>query len=537
MSQALRILLIDDNQDDRFLTLRELRREFPTLQVKEILEAEGFKQALEDSFDLVVTDYQLGWSDGITLLQAIKDRYPGCPVIMFTNTGNEEIAVEAMKSGLDDYIVKAPNRYMRVPVAVRIALERVEARHTRTRLEAELSELLQQERAARTQAEEASRLKDEFLATLSHELRTPLNAMLGWAQLLRLRRLDEDGYARAIETIDRNTRSLARLIEDLLDVSRIITGKLVLDMGPVDLVTVVDAALVTIRPAAQTRLIQLNFLIDTLDSIVMGDAVRLQQVMWNLLSNAVKFTPTEGQIQVQLKQTGSNLTVSVSDTGQGISPEFLPYVFDRFRQADSSSTRLQGGLGLGLAIARHLVELHGGTIRAESQGERKGATFTFELPQWQTEARRENVANLRSQAFLPNLSLNRIRVLVVDDQADVGELVKLILEEQGAEVRVAATVNQALSIFEDFKPEVLISDIGMPSQDGYALMQHIRSLPVDQGGQIPAIALTAYAKEEDRERAIAAGFQKHIAKPVEPDELISAIADLIQVDNTQTDNR
>lgn len=386
-----RILVIDDNPADRLLVIRELEREFESLEVREITNFQALEQVIaQGNFDAVVTDYQLGWSNGLVVLQTIKAHYPNCPIVMFTNSGNEEIAVEAIKSGLDDYIIKVPNRYKRVPIALRLAMERAEMRSRAARLETERSQLLAQERAARKEAETASRLKDEFLATLSHELRTPLNSILGWAQMLRLKKLKENDYNQAVETIERNSKSLTRLIDDLLDVSRIISGNLFLDLQPIKLASVIETALNTVRPAAEAKAIAISFLNDSDVDPILGDAIRLQQVMWNLLSNAVKFTPSGGQVEARLRQIEDSVIVSVSDTGQGIEREFLPHVFDRFRQADSSTTRLQGGLGLGLSIVRHLVELHGATVKVESAGLGQGTTFTLQFPARRTKAQAIN---------------------------------------------------------------------------------------------------------------------------------------------------
>lgn len=529
------ILVIDDNPTDRLLIIRELERKFTELQVKEIINTKVLAQAIEQGgFDVVITDYQLGWSDGLTVLKQFKSRYPECPVIMFTNSGNEEIAVEAMKSGLDDYIIKAPNRYNRLPTAVKFALERTELRQRAQRLEQERDLLLAQERAARAQAEEANRLKDEFLANLSHELRTPLNAMFGWVQLLRLQRLKDDDYRRATETIERNAKSLAQIIEDLLDVSRIVTGKLALNMHPVELIPVIEAALSTVRPAAQTKAIEIECKLDPKAGAILGDAMRLQQIIWNLLSNAVKFTPQGGRVEIQLVRRGAKVALMVSDTGIGICPEFLPYVFDRFRQADSSSTRQQGGLGLGLAIVRHLVELQGGTVQAESLGKEQGATFTIQFPLLAIrtppkDGEPESATNKTSGI------LNGVKVLVVDDQSDVREIMELLLEEYDAQVKTAGSVEDAIAAFAAFQPDVLISDISMPIQDGYDLIRQIRAMVAEQAGKIPAlsqampkaIALTGYAGDEDRDRALAAGFHLHLSKPVDAAELMALVAKLM----------
>ncbi|MBD1924384.1 PAS domain S-box protein [Microcoleus sp. FACHB-831] len=397
---------------------------------------------------------------------------------------------------------------------------------------ARLYQIAQRDRA---QAEAANRMKDEFLATLSHELRTPLNAMLGWTQMLRARKLNEATAAKALETVDRNARSLSRLIEDLLDVSRIITGKLRLNMRPVELSGAVEAAIDAVRPAAEAKEIQLEFLLDPLSGTVSGDPDRLQQIVWNLLSNAVKFTPKYGRVEVRLDRIESHVQIQVSDTGQGISPSFLPYVFDRFRQADSSISRSVGGLGLGMAIVRHLVELHGGTVKAESPGEGQGATFTVCLPiiaiyspkvSLENNLEEEFATESNAVALQNSLMLKDLEILVVDDEADARELLIAILEQYGASVRTAGTAKDALEEIANSQPNVLISDIGMPQEDGFSLIRQLRLLPAAQGGRIPAVALTAYAREEDRTRVLLAGFQQHLPKPVSPDELAAVVASL-----------
>ncbi|MBD2099864.1 response regulator [Leptolyngbya sp. FACHB-261] len=688
-----RFLLIDDNPADRILAIRQLRREFADVKIVQVTDAYNFELALTaEDFDLVITDYQLGWSDGLKILQAIKARYPACPVVMFTNTGTEEIAVEGMKSGLDDYVIKSPQQFVRLPLAARSALERAAARRLNARLQAERDQLLERERleqrnatflaeaskalassldptatltqiarlgasyladacvvylirnedqlmpvelahaqaqpeaelrellqryphpnwqgpvtqvlhtgqsqlvtevtveylaaiaqdaehlrllqalslqsllavplVARTdtlgvlslissqpqrrfgtadqvlseefgrraaiaidnarlyqQAETANQLKDEFLATLSHELRTPLNSMLGWAQLIRVRRLDDATYSRAVEAIERNTKSLNRLIDDLLDVSRIITGNLRLEVNPVELIPVISEALAVVQPASQAKAIRIETALDASVGPVLGDATRLQQVAWNLLANAIKFTPEGGQVRVTLTRISSQAALVISDTGQGINPEFLPHVFERFRQADGSTTRTHGGLGLGLAIVRQLIELQGGTVQAQSDGVGRGATFIVKLPLLAVRAKPGERPTAQGQ--LPSLS--GLRILVVDDEADARALISTVLEACGAEVATATSVAEALTVLLSFQPDALVSDIGMPGENGYELMRRLR----EQGQQLPAIALTAYAKPEDQERALAAGFQRHLAKPTEPVTLVATLSSLL----------
>ncbi len=889
----LRILLIDDNPQDRLLAVRSLEREFPTLQIEEIIKPEDFALSLETGqFDLVITDYQLRWSDGLVVLRTIKSRYPDCPVIMFTNSGTQEIAVEAMKAGLEDYVLKSAKHYLRLAAAVRSVWEKAQTKRKITGLESRLQGLLNQlnvgvfrltldgslleanpafwsllghskesqaqdiqslnsyflpqdyvqflkelneqqqirdcevqlrqadgnpiwvrlsltistidgqsivdglmedisdrkraeeeryrreqefkalvenapdiiaridkelrylyvnpvveqitglspekligktrleytipeqvyhpwqeitrqvlvtgqeclyefefpaldgtryfqtrmvpelardgtvesvlcigrdvteyklaeqalkesesrfkrlvesnvigcmfwdengnifdandaflqivgytredlrsgkvnwknmtpvehlpgskkaiaqmkqvgaadplekeyicsdgsrvpillggvllegsqdkgvsfvldlsqqkqlENRLRQQAEQleqANHVKDEFLAVLSHELRSPLNSILGWSKLLRSRKMDEATTTRALETIERNATMQTQLIEDLLDVSRILQGKTSLNVCPVDLAWTIEAAIDTVRLSAQAKSIQVESLIAPTAGVVLGDPNRLQQVIWNLLSNAIKFTPSGGRVSIHLDSDGMQAQIQVSDTGKGISAEFLPHVFEYFRQADSSTTRTQGGLGLGLAIVRHLVELHGGTVSASSPGVGKGATFTVTLPlkidRTQLKDAERVLLSGDSAQMLNNPSvLEGKRVLVVDDDADTRDFYTTVLEECGACVTAAASVSDALEALKRQRPDVLVSDIGMPSEDGYTLIGKVRALESEGGKYIPAVALTAYAREVDRQKAIATGFQEHLPKPVEPAELVAVVAHLV----------
>ena len=394
------------------------------------------------------------------------------------------------------------------------------------------SRLLSSEKLARSEAERANRLKDEFLATISHELRNPLNAIMGWAHMLRLGKLTQANTERAVETIYRNAKSQAQLVADLLDVSRIISGKLRLDVRTVDLIYIVNAAMDSIRPAAEAKGIRLQTMLDPAAGPISGDADRLQQIVWNLLSNAVKFTPKGGRIQVKVARIDSHVEVVVSDSGVGISKDFLPFVFDRFRQENASSTRIHGGLGLGLSIVRQLVDLHGGSVSVQSEGEGKGSTFTVTLPfvgvinnQKDPEpvhpAHGEEVISFEG---LP--SLQGLKVLVVDDEADTRELIREVLKECGSEVIMSRSVEEALEALEQYKPDILISDLGMPDEDGYSLISKIRALPAERGGEIPAAALTAYARAEDRMRVLRSGFQFHLPKPVDSAELVTVVASL-----------
>lgn len=399
----------------------------------------------------------------------------------------------------------------------------------RKRAEEERAELLERERTARADAEKANRLKDEFLATVSHELRTPLNAVIGWSRMLRSGRLDSESATHALEVIERNAWAQKQIIEDILDVSRVITGKLQLNLGPVDLVTVVDAALDAVRPALEAKQIKIETIIDADLRIVQGDANRLQQVVWNLLSNAAKFTPTGGKVEVRVSHDDSHVQLQVSDTGPGIDPAFLPHVFERFRQADGSITRSYGGLGLGLAIVRHLVELHGGLITAENCRDGQGAIFTVRLRLPTGELRPETLATalgvFEDSAPEP-LSLDHLRILVIDDETDTLDLVTMELTQHGANVKGVTTAAEALAALGDAEFDVLISDIAMPDADGYELIRQVRKLEAGKDRRIPAVALTAYARVQDRMRAILAGYNTHVAKPVEPHELVTVVASL-----------
>jgi len=384
------------------------------------------------------------------------------------------------------------------------------------------------------QAQESSQLKEEFLATVSHELRNPLNAILGWSRMLRGGQISPDGVSKALDTIERNARAQAQLIDDLLDVSRIITGKLRMDVRPADPNQFIEAAIEAVKPAAEAKGVRLQKVMDTGVLSVPGDPVRLQQVVWNLLSNAIKFTPRGGRVQVRLERVNSHVEIIVSDTGQGISPEFLPHVFDRFRQADQRSAREHGGMGLGLAIVKHLIELHGGSVMASSPGTGQGATFTIRLPfvpvyQMDPDGGRIHPAarDLLPEAECPE-RLDGLSILVVDDEPDTRELLRTGLENCGAKVRVAASVPEALEAIKTAAPDLMISDIGMPGEDGYDLIRKLRSSSPENGGRIPAIALTAYARVEDRLKALRSGYQMHVPKPVELAELVAVADSLVK---------
>ncbi|HZH33099.1 MAG TPA: ATP-binding protein [Pyrinomonadaceae bacterium] len=475
------------------------------------------------------------------LVDALGEQPPWSdfPLVVLTSGGSDAQPNMAVLKKLGDAgnvtLIERPTRIITLVSALQAAL-RARRRQYEVR-----EHLLRQQRAEEERvrllikAEEANRTKDEFLATMSHELRTPMTAILGWAQLLRSHTLSEADFERALEIVERNAQAQNKLIDDLLDISRIITGKLRLDVRAVELSSIVAATVDALRPTAEAKDVRLQPLLDQQAGLVSGDSDRLQQIVWNLLSNAIKFTPKGGRVQVRLERVDSHVEIIVSDTGKGIGAEFLPHVFDRFRQADGTSTRRHGGLGLGLSIVRQLVELHGGTVGVESDGEGRGATFYVQLPlllaRRKTDAgapaRRHPTAGGNGVSFDCPPTLEGLRVLVVDDETDTRHLLRTVLERCGSEVTTAASAAEALAAFTQSKPDVLISDIGLPEEDGYELICKLRAAEAaGAGGRIPAIALTAYARVEDRVRALNAGFQVHVPKPIEPVELLAVVASL-----------
>jgi signal transduction histidine kinase/ActR/RegA family two-component response regulator len=385
--------------------------------------------------------------------------------------------------------------------------------------------LLERAQRARAEAEAANRIKDEFLATLSHELRTPLTSLLGWSSVLRDATNEPALLLEGIEAIDRNARMQAQLIDDLLDVSRIVSGKLHLDVRPLDISAVTRAAIDVVRPAAAAKGILLEYLVEPGLGAISADSARLHQVVWNLLSNAVKFTPQGGKIAIHVKKDGSHARVTVRDTGQGIHPEFLPRAFDRFRQADSSTTRTFGGLGLGLAIVRHLVELHGGAVSAESEGENKGASFSVTFPLL-TDRKASVTLAPAGEISTDIRSLDGLRVLVVDDEPEARLIIGMVISRAGAEVKTCISASEGLEKLVEWRPDVMLSDIAMPDEDGYSFIAKVRSLPQDKGGETPAAVLTAYARAEDRMQALAVGYQMHISKPIDASHLVTMVARL-----------
>jgi signal transduction histidine kinase len=530
-----RILIADDNADMREYLRRLLASRYDVEAVADGKEALGLARLRE--FDLVLSDVMMPRLDGFGLLKALRgdNRTQNIPVILLSARAGEESRVEGMGAGADDYLVK--------PFSARELLARVEAHVNlhRVRREAEqaLLEMMAKEQKARASAEVANRVKDDFLAMLSHELRTPLNAIIGWSHLLKKGKLSEKDRERAIDVIDRNAAAQREIIDELLDVSRIVTGKLKLETTAIEVADVIDAAVDAIRPAAEAKGIEIVTSLDRSAGLIDGEAVRLQQVIWNLLSNAVKFTPPQGRIEVKLSTAWENIKVVVSDSGEGIDPEFLPFIFERFRQADSSAKRTHGGLGLGLSIVRSLVEMHGGEIRATSDGKGMGASFTLTLPKIRVSDSedgtvkplpatlsgvkwKQNGAD-HSESELHTDTLRGVKVLTVDDQKDTRELIALALGRYGAEVRASDSASHALELIKDWKPHVVVSDIGLPEMDGYDFLRRLREIEGD-GERIPAIAVTGYAGALDESKALDAGYTVHLSKPIELSALASAIA-------------
>ena len=643
----LHILLLEDDSADSELIRATLKNGGINCELKQIETRNDFLAELQScNWDLILSDYLLPQFDGFSALKIAQETCPDIPFILVSGLLGEERAIEALKDGATDYVLKQrlerllPSVLRAIrdsqerqelkrteeslrqtddmlravvdasPVAIitlssdyqvltwnktaeeiygwkafeilhqplpivpeksqnafRGCVERVlqnqtlknlEFRHRRKdnsevdinislapihdcqgdsccfimtavditlskQVEAERRVLLQGERKARTDAENASRIKDEFLAIVSHELRTPLNAILGWTKLISSGRIKQDRIEQALEVIDRNASLQAQLIEDLLDISRIIRGKIHLESNSVDLNKVIRDTVETLGLASEAKSISVALNLDENIRNLAGDSNRLSQIIWNLLSNAIKFTPEGGSVEISLEELNSTIQIRVSDTGIGISSDFLASIFEYFRQVDSSTTRSKGGLGLGLAITRHLVEAHGGTITAESPGEQQGSTFTVLFP--------VKSSHITSDKFLEpdektDNQLYGIKALVVDDEPDARELLAFILEQQGAEIELAGSVKEALSKLNNFVPDILISDIGMPEEDGISLIKKIRRLPYNQGGDMAAIALTAFAAEEHRKQSLDAGFQIHLTKPVDTDDLIEAVINL-----------
>lgn len=540
------VLIVEDNQEMNRFICEILGRDY---QIATAFNGEeGLEQALRFHPDLIISDVmmpEVGGDRLVSLLRSNPD-FADVSIIMLTAKDDDDLRVQLLREGVQDYLMKPFSvEELRARVGNAVAIKRVrdllqqELASQSSDVEVLASELAFHKRELESalllqqqQSEEllkANQIKDEFLSIVSHELRTPLNSILGWTQLLRTRKLNEPTQTKALETIERNAKQQVNLIDDILDVSRIIRGKIRLHLRPVNLIPIVEAALDTMTPTAQSKGIQVDFNFDPTIPLISGDSERLQQVAWNLLSNAVKFTPAGGKISVAIAQSDSYITLRVQDTGIGINPEFLPHVFDGFRQADSSTTRAYGGLGLGLTIVRHLVELHRGKVEALSEGEGQGTTLIVQLPSLPNPPQDEIVQTAcYSEDKLSNQlwALDGMQVLVVDDDPDTGDLMQAMLTDYGVQVRVVTSVSEAIALMDQFKFDVLVSDIAMPGEDGYHLIHQIRQHEADSNSHIPAIALTAFASEEDRAQSRLAGFEKHLSKPVEPTKLAKVLAQL-----------
>jgi signal transduction histidine kinase len=521
MHVRITILNVDDTDAMRYQKTRVLRA-----AGYEVIEANTAAKALqlvrELSPDLVLMDVRLPDMSGIEACRVIKNDpvTRTIPVIQISATF---VTQNDQKTGLQG----GADIYLTEPLEPKVLETVVSTLLQLRRTEAGLRETIEREQIARAQAEEATRLKDDFLANLSHELRTPMNIIIGWAHLLRNGPLTDEQKVRAAEAIERAARSQAQLIEDLLDVSRIVTGKFRMEMQDVKIGFVLKSAVDSLRMVASAKQIVVTLTQEAGDVVIKGDPDRLQQVFWNLLSNAVKFTPANGCVDVLMQKTAAHVIVTVTDTGVGISSDFLPHVFDRFRQADSTSTRQHTGMGLGLAIVRHVVELHGGTARAESAGPDSGSSFILSLP-LPNPAETRNAQTPAAVALVaqPDAGARPWRVLLVEDDADAREVTVTGLEKAGFEIRAVGTAQTALALLDEWLPDVIVSDIGLPVVDGYEFMRLLRSRPPERGGRIAALALTAFARLEDAGRARASGYQGHLAKPISPGDLAAAVAKL-----------
>lgn len=524
------ILLLEDDDLDAELVCAALQTGGIALEVERAANESRYHDLLNtQAVSLILSDFSLPAYDGMAALSAAQQLAPHVPFIFVSGAIGEERAIETMRRGATDYVLKS--RLERLVPAVRRALAEAETTRLRVKAERERDRLLILERQAREAAETANQMKDDFLALVSHELRTPLNAIVGWVSLLMSGKLDEAKLARGLATIQRNAKVQARIIEDILDISRIISGKLALQMANTPVTTFLTAAVDAVRPIAAAKEVRLDIECAADLPNVIGDGERLQQVVWNLVTNAVKFTPAGGHVRVQAKARHEAVEIVVEDTGCGIDAALLPHVFERFRQADSSKTREHGGLGLGLAIAKHIAEMHGGSVSASSAGLGQGACFAIKLPAARPPDTPLHLAQLGAaadQSISVPRDLHGIRVLVVDDECDAREILREILTTCGAVVITAGSAEAALTEAVRFRPHVLVSDIGMPQHDGYSLLRSLRATHDPELSRLPALALTAYSRDVDRTEAERAGYQTHLAKPVAPDELIAAVGKLAQ---------
>lgn len=524
-AEKINILLVDDSEDDFLLVKRMLSGHKDRFS---LAWTDSYDKALvamlAKEYEVYLIDYRLGANDGLDLLKTALAQGCSAPIIILTGMLDPNIDNAALYSGAADYLVKDEVTAPLLVRSIRYSLE-----HAR-RAERERALIRQQE--ALKQAQDLNRMKDDFLTVISHELRRPLTSIIGWVQMLRTRKLDEATTVCGLATIENCAKAQAQLVDDLLDISRTIMGKLRIEQLPVDLVTVVESAMRGLQDGARAKEISIRTIIEGGSYLISGDPLRLQQVCWHLIANAVKFTPRGGQIEVELRREGEQAVMEVRDNGYGISAEVMPHIFERFRQADSSNSRLHGGLGLGLAIARSLVELHGGQIEAHSAGLDQGATFTVRLPLY--EKLPYKVAQAAAAAAKPastmigenRRELNGVRVIVVDDEPDIVTMLKVTLSARGAEVRVASSTAEAVNEMNRWWPDLLITDLGMPGDDGYELLKMVHAIR-----PLPTVALTAYVGVEHEKRTRTAGFNAHVAKPFDPDRLVSVIANLIKPHN------
>jgi signal transduction histidine kinase len=488
------------------------------------------QMAVGPSPNVLVLDWQLPGMSGIEVCRFLRSAHDEMelPILMLTVYGHKSDLVEGLSAGANDYLTKpydAPELVARVATLIRINMLHERAR----RAERRSADLLARERVARADAEAANQAKDDFLAMVSHELRTPLNAILGWTRMARSGSIAPHQVEKALATVERNAIAQTQLIDDLMDMSRILSGRLTIDEEPVELVNLIQTSVDAVRPSAEGKGVTLELRIDPEGGKIVGDPARLQQVILNLLTNAIKFTPSGGKVRIALERRDAHIHVSVVDSGVGIAPEFLPHVFERFRQGDIGARRLQGGLGLGLAIVKHIVELHDGSVGAESAGVGRGATFVVTLPR----AKRAAGSAATESEYPTHLAdvtgstrLAGLCVLIVDDDADALDLLGAMLKQHGADIVSAGTVSKALEAMAECHPDILVSDVAMPNRDGHDLIRSVRALSPEKGGRIPALALTAFARPQDRTQALAAGFNMYASKPVDPPELIVSVANL-----------
>ncbi len=527
VTEETRLLVVDD-EESVALTVSEILRQEGFLVETASSGSEAIARLQHKQFDLVLTDLHMEGGDGISVLTELRRRSPLTIAIILTGFASVESAIAALRQGAYDYLIK-PCIIDDLKYTVRRGIEHrrlmlaeQQARANLEQLNRDLERRVEERTLELTRLNqelgEANRAKDIFLATLSHELRTPLTPVIGWISLIRTGNLDASGMAQALDTIDRNARLQARLIDDLLDISRIAAGKLQFDLEPSDLKTIGEAAVETVRSTATGRNIRLEVMLPAAPLIVLGAPVRLQQIIWNLLSNAIRFTQEGGRVTVRVEAAGEEARVTVEDTGIGIAPEFLPHVFDRFRQADGSTTRQHGGLGLGLAIVDALARLHGGQVYAESAGVGRGARFTFVMPRAP-----HGEHEYGGEVHGGSLKLAR-PVLIVEDSPDTLAMLRLLFVQKGCRVIAAKSAREALAQASQETPGVIISDIGMPDIDGYQLLAQLRRLPGVE--KVPAVAISGYAMEEDRARALSAGYAAHVAKPVEAEDLIALVRKL-----------